>query len=371
MSSSTAIRRTLLLVLAAAALAPGLSAQWREEAAKLVGSDKQYAKAAASIERRWAEIADIEKGDAAALLAFCANRIGDGQAELRWIVEYFETYQTKDGGFAFLDLVTQSDVIGFINGWRMKFPWVSGISLIKGVGDEIIMPEGILPLVVESSTASLFKFFENGAVLKAGVLNPGFNVIGLDANTLFLTSGRRVYTLEVRLGSLILTKEISLDIDVSAARPRPVLQSQAQTGRPLEYRLTLFIDGKAVWTNQKTIRTIPLKIDVKPSNLKYGFKPDYMLNRDKPNPFNSIDIIQAVSTLYKLLKDLLTSRKDKNAPPPRLETVQDLVLNFNSKDFDGLDFVTKVSLKLNVKNLPYKTVVPKLNLEAESRPPSF
>ena len=78
------------------------------------------------------------------------------------------TYLTKDGGFVFLDLITQSDVIGFLNGWRMKYPWVSGISLIKGVGNEIIMPEGILPLVVESSTASLFKFFENGAVWPLG-----------------------------------------------------------------------------------------------------------------------------------------------------------------------------------------------------------
>jgi hypothetical protein len=357
-----AIRRLLLAALAAAVLAPAASAQWREEAAKLIGSDRQYAKAAAAIESRWSEIADIEKGEATALLAYCANRRGDAAAETRWIVEYFETFMTKDGGFAFLDLVTQSDVIGFINGWRMKFPWISGISLIKGVGDEIIMPEGILPLAVEATNTAFFKFFENGNVLKAGVLNPGFNVIGLDANTLFLNSGRRLYTLEVRAGSLILTKEIALDIDVAASRPRPVLQSQSQTGRPLEYRLTLFIDGQAVWTNQKTIRTIPLKIDVQPSNLKYGFKPDYMLNRDKPNPFNSLDIVQAVSTLYKLLKDLLTSRKDKNAPPPRLETVQDLVLNFNSRDFDGLDYVTRISLKLNVKNLPYKTFIPKLNL---------
>jgi hypothetical protein len=362
LSSSTAIKRALVLVLAAAALAPAAWAQWREEAAKLIGSDKQYAKAAAAIDRRWAEITAIEKGDAAALLAYCANRIGDGPAEIHWIVEYFETYLTKDGGFAFLDLVTQSDVIGYLNGWRVKFPWISGISLIKGVGDEIIMPEGIVPLVVETTNTVLYKFSENGNVLKAGVLNPGFNVLGLDANVLFLNSSRRLYTLEVRSANLILTKEITLDIDVSTARPKPVLGSQAQTGHPLEYRLTLFIDGKPVWTNQKTIRTIPLKIDVKPATLKYSFKPDYMLNRDKPNPFNSIDIVQAVSTLYKLLKDLLAKRKDKNAPPPRIETVQDLTLNFNSKDFDGLEYMTKISMKLNIKNLPYRMVVPKLNL---------
>jgi hypothetical protein len=362
LSSSTATKRALVLVLAAAVLVPAAFAQWREEAAKLIGADKQYAKAAEGIERRWAEIPKAERGEAAALLAYCANRAGDGQTELRWIVEYFETYLTNDGGFVFLDLITQSDVIGFLNGWRSKFPWVSGISLIKGVGNEIIMPEGIIPLAIEASNAALYKFSENGTVLKAGVLNPGFNIIGLDANTLFLASGRHLYTLEIRSANLILTKEIGLDVDVAAARPKPIPQTQAQAGRPLEYRLTLYINGQAIWTNQKTIRTIPLTIDVKPSNLKYGFKPDYMLNRDKPDMSNSLDLVQAVSVLYKLLKDLLTKRKDKNAPPPRIETVQDLILNFNSKDYDGLEYVTKISLRLNVKNLPFRTFVPKLNL---------
>jgi hypothetical protein len=362
LSLNTAIRRSLLLALAAAALTPSAFGQWREEAAKLIGSDKLYAKAAEAIQRRWSDIAEAEKADAAALLAFCSNRAGNGPAELRWIVEYFETYLTKDGGFAFLDLITQSDVIGFLNEWRLRFPWVSGISLVKGVGDQIIMPEGIMPLVVETANRALYKFSENGGVLKAGVLNAGFNIIGLDANTLFLSSGRRLYTLEIKSANLVLTKEIALDIDVSSVRPRSVLQSQAQTGRPLAYKLTLFIDGKAVLTSQKTIRTIPLKIDVKPSNLKYGFKPDYMLNRDKPDPFNSLNIVEAISTLYGMLKDLLTKRKDKNAPPPAIETVQDLTLNFNSRDFDGLDYVTKATLKLTIKNLPYQTVAPKLGL---------
>ena len=166
-----------------------------------------------------ADIADVEKGDAAALLAFCSARRGDPQAETRWIVDYFDTYRAADCGFVFLDLITQSDVIGYLNGWRVKYPWIRGISLIKGVGDDVIMPEGILPLAIEMANPGYYKFSENGNVIKAGLFNPGFNVIALDANALFLASGRHTYRLEVRSADLILTREIALDVDVPGPAP--------------------------------------------------------------------------------------------------------------------------------------------------------
>jgi hypothetical protein len=352
LSSSTAIRKVLALGLAAVALSPALFGQWRETAARLVGSDKQYAKAAAFILSRWSEIADVDKADAAGLLAYCFQKTGDFKTEIKWAVDYFEIYGTKDSGFVFLDLISQSEVIGYLNGWRMKFPWVNGVSMIKAVSGEIIMPEGILPLVVEITNPALFKFSEGGAVLKAGALNAGFNIIALDANTLFLGSGRHIYRLEVKAAGFVLAREIVLDVDIASTRPKPVLQSQAQTGRPLEYQLTLFIDGRAVMSSRKTVRSTPLDIGVKPSKNPFGFKPDYMLNRDKPDPFNSLNLVQIIPVLLGLLKDLFKSRGKKDAEPPKIETVRDLTLNFNSRDFDGLEYVTKATLKLTIRSLP-------------------
>lgn len=353
MSLGTAIKRAILILAAAAVLAPALQAQWREESARLIGRDKNYAAAGKLLQDGISGFEQADKADAAVLLAFCANRTGDTKAETGWIVDYFDSYKAADGGFAFLDLVAQSDVIGFLNGWRAKYPWMVGVSLVKGVGNEVIMPEGILPLVVEMINSGYFKFSENGIVLKAGQFSPGFNIIALDANALFLGSGRHIYRLEVKSGSLLLSREIALDVEVSSTRPQPAPVSAAQSTRPLEYTLTLYIGGEPVMVSRKTVRPVSLKIDVKPSKNPFGFKPDYMLNRDKPDPMNSFSLFNAIGLLYSLLKDLLKKRGKKDVEPPKIETVQDLALEFRSRDFDGVDYTTRVSLKLATTLLPF------------------
>ncbi len=354
MSFSTAkIKRAAAVFLLTAALAPWLRGQGREEAARLLGKEKNYAAAAAFLEKGLASFPEAEKAEAAGLLAFCANRMNDPRTETRWIVEYFDTYKAADPGYAFLDLVTQSEVIGFINGWRAKYPWVMDVSLIKGVGDQVMMPEGILPLVIEIANAGLYKFSENGNVLKAGTLNPGFNIIALDANALFLASGRHVYRLEIKAGNLLLSKEIALDVDVSSSRARPAPVSPGASGRPLQYRLTLYIGGEAVLISQKAIKPVPLTLGVKPNQNPFGFKPDYVLNRNKPNPANSFSIIQAIGILYSLLRDLFAKKGKKDAEPPKIQTVQDLTLSFRSKDYEGRDYETMITLRLRTKNLPF------------------
>ncbi|MCX6560290.1 MAG: hypothetical protein NTZ26_07225 [Candidatus Aminicenantes bacterium] len=358
MSSVTAVKRVLLAVAALAALHPALSAQWKEDAAKLIGKEKNYRTAAQMLAAGIDGFPGPEKADAAALLAYCASRTGDLNAETRWIVEYFDTYRAADSGFVFLDLIAQSEVIGFINSWRVKYPWIMGISLIKGVGDDVIMPEGILPLVIEMANPGYYKFSENGSVIKAGLFNPGFNIIALDANALFLASGRHTYGLEIKSEGLILTRAIDLDIEVSSSRAQPVAAPPGQSARPLEYTLIVYIGGEPVLESRKTIRTVPLQLGIRPNQNPFGFKPDYMLNRDKPNPANSFNILNAVSFLYSLLKDLVKKRGRKDLPPPKVETVQDLVLTFRSKDFDGVDYESKITLKLASRVRPLAVRAP-------------
>jgi hypothetical protein len=358
LSSVTAIKRIFALLAALAAVGPALSAQWKDEAARLIGKEKSYAAAAGMLAEGITSFPAAEKADAAALLAFCASRMREAATETRWIVEYFDSYKAADSGFAFLDLVSQSDVIGFLNGWRVKYPWVMGISLIRGVGEDVMMPEGILPLVVEMSNPGYYKFSERGEVIKAGLFNPGFNIIPLDANALFLASGRRTYGLEIKSEGLILNRTIDLDIEIASARAKPVPASPGQSTRPLEYTLIVYIGGEPVLESRKTIRPVPLTIGVKPNQNPFGFKPDYMLNRDKPNPANAFNIINAVSYIYGLLKDLLKKRGRKDLPPPKVETVQDLILTYASKDADGVDYETKITLKLASRVRPFAVRAP-------------
>lgn len=353
-----AIRRAFLVLAALAALGPSLSAQWKDEAARLIGKEKNFAAAAGMLAAGITDYPAPEKADAAALLAFCASRTRDAAAEIRWIVEYFDSYKAADSGFAFLDLVAQSDVIGFLNGWRIKYPWIMGISLIRGVGDDVMMPEGILPLVVEVSNPGYYKLSERGEVIKAGLFASGFNIIALDAHALFLASGRHTYSLEIKSESLILNRTIDLDIEVSSSQARPLPAAPGQSSRPLEYTLIVYIGGEPVLESRKTIRTVPLLTGIRPNQNPFGFKPDYMLNRDKPNPANAFNVINAVSFLYGLLKDLLKKRNRKDLPPPKVETVQDLVLTYASKDADGVDYDTKITLKLSSRVRPYTVRAP-------------
>lgn len=327
-----------------------LSAQWKDDVARSFAKGKDYRAISSYLLQNFDKLENVDKADAAGLLAFCFYRLDDPKNETRWIVDYFDTYGGKDTGYAFLDLVSQADVIGWLNSWKSRFPWIIEIALVKGVGDQVIIPQGILPLVIDIANDAYYKFSAGADVLEGGQFKPGFNIIGLDANELFLNPGKRVYFLELKAGDLVLKKEIDLDIDVSGppASPRP---AAAAARRPVEYTLSLYVGSELVMTSKKTEYPVSWKIDVKPSNAPFGFSPDSYINRNKPGMgVDSFSILSAIGMLYSLLKDLF-KKKTKDAEPPKIQTVQDLTLTFKQKDAEGRDQEMKVSLRLRTKNL--------------------
>ncbi len=338
----------------AALTAGGLSAQWRDEVTRLFSRGKNYKAVAEAVLPAYDTLEAEDKPDAAALLAFCYARQSDIPKETRWIVEYFETGKAKDSGFVFLDFLSQTDILGYLNVWKMQYPFVSEISLVKGVGNDVIIPQGLMPLVIDVSGEAYYKFSLGGNVLEAGQFKSGFNVIGLDATELFLNPGRRTYFLELKAGRLVLKKEIDLDIEVTSPLSLPKPAASPARGRPVEFSLSLYVGGELVMTSRKTETAVSWKLDVPVNTLTWGWNPDYWINRDKPDPMrNSIDIVSAVSAIYNLLKDLL-KKKDKNDPePPKIQTVQDLSLVFPQKDPEGKDREMRVAIRLRTKNLPY------------------
>jgi len=179
----------------------------------------------------------------------------------------------------------------------------------------------------------------------------------LDANELFLRPGTRVYKLEVNAAGLILSKEITLEVEAAAPRfspPRPA----ASPGQTAEYTLSMYIGSELVVTSRKVERPVSLQLGLQPGNLPYGFKPDYVLHRDEPNPMNSVSIIQAIGMIYSLLKDLFKKKNKKDAEPPKIQTVHDLTLMFKQKDEYNRDQESKVTIRLLTKNLPYVLSVP-------------
>jgi hypothetical protein len=347
----------LALVLCAA---NALRADWRADVAQLFRKGNEYPAIARLIAERYPGLESLQDcADASALLSYCAFKGGDVETETRWIVEYFESCRMNDTGFAFLDLVSQAEVIGWLNVWRSRYPYVADISLIRGIGDQPVVPEGILPIVVEMGAEAFYKFSRDGNVLEGGEFKSGFNVIALDSNELVLNPGTRVYLLEVKAGRLRLKKEITLDVRVTSPRQT---QQPAQTpppgtaaggGPPISYSLSMYIGGQLVMESRKTEAPPSLALGIKPSNAPYGYRPDWVLKRDQPNPMNSFSIFQALGIVYSLLKDLLKKRGKKDVEPPKIETVHDLSMTYRQSDTYGRTQETKLVLKIGSRSLPY------------------
>jgi hypothetical protein len=342
--------------------AAGLSAQWRGEVAQLFLKSPDYKAISERILQNYDGLESLQdKADAAGILAFCFGHLNDSANETRWIVEYFETGKGKDSGFAFLDLLHQADVIGWLNDWRSRYPLVTEIALIKGIGDQTIIPQGILPLVIEISTDSFYKFSRGTAVLEGGQFKSGFNIIALDANELFLNSGSRVYVLELKAGRLIQKKEIALEVEVISPQRAASPSSPRSSFGPaasIAYTLSMYIGGELVMTSTKVEKPVSLALNVKPSQNPFGFSPDYVLKKDQPGIYNSFSIFSAIGLIYSLLKDLLTKKGKKDVESPRIELVKDLSLVFKQRDMAGRGWETKVAVKLRTKNLPYVLSVP-------------
>jgi len=347
-----ATRRNLFIVLLLFLSAGTLSAEWREDIAALFAKGKDYQAISAAVLQSFDKLDNADRADAAGILAFCFGRRIDVKDEIKWIVEYFESYGGKDTGFTFLDLISQADVVGWLNTWRGRYPYVQEIAMVKGIGDQTIVPQGILPLVIQITNGALYKFSLEADVLEAGQLEPGFNVIGLDANALYLSPGKRVYTLELKSDNLILKKEISLEVDVTTP-PRPPQVSTAPIRQPIQYTLTMYIGGQLVMTSRKLESPLSWKIDVQPNTLPYGFKPDYWINRNQPNPMNTVSIPQALSVLYNLIKNLLTKKSKKPSEVPQIQTTKTLSVGLKQTDINGRQEEIRVTLRLAAKNLPY------------------
>jgi len=337
-----------------------LAQQWHQDVAALFNkTSKNYKAIADTLAPVYDWMEPAQKSDAAAILALCAGRQGDAQGEMRWVSEYFEKGKGQDSGFVFLDFLSQADVIGYLNVWRMKYPYVDEIALVQGIGKQALIPLGMMPIVIDISAEAYYKFSLGSNVLQAGQFKPGVNIIGLDAAELFLNPGHRTFLLELKSGSLILKKEIDLDVEVTmpARVPRPA--AEPALGKPVDYTVSMYVGGELVVKSHKTETPLNWKTNVPVNTNTWGWNSNAVPGSEKANPLNnSIDIPAAISYLYGLLKDLFTKKKKPEEPAPQVETVHDLSLTYPIKDPDGRSEEMKIALKLRTRNLPFVLSAP-------------
>jgi hypothetical protein len=298
------ILTALVLLLAAGG---GLFGAWRTEVAVYLGS-AEYREAGGLLLSNYQSLEAVDRPEASALLAFIFKKQGEANSERRWLLEYFETQAGANTDFSFLDIAVEGEVTAFLNGWRMKYPRLSGVYLVTHKGENFLSAPADLVIGLEAPVEILYKFSDEKGPRQGGLLHRGLNLIALEAEGLFNASGTHVLTLDFKSGDIQLRKELALEVRLSAepasaGQPRPM---------DLEYSLKMFVGGNQVASSRKTGRDKnPLDLNIPPVNLRANpmFKPPH--SNDPFDPDNrGVSILDAINVAYGLLKDLFKNKQE-------------------------------------------------------------
>lgn len=359
LSSNMVNRKILSLVLFLSAVQL-LQAQWKNEITSYLADKKDYKGAIEYLTGHLNQMDDTDKPDAYGLLAFSYANLNDQASEMNWLVQYFESSRGKESSFAFLDLMTQAEVIEYLARWKSKYPLITEIAFISTQADNIFLTQGILPLDIEISNDAYYKFSNEKEVIKAGLFKAGFNLIGLDIIPVLEKSGTYTYFLEVKNGNLILKREIDLEADVHSPFLVPKASPAIPKINPMEYKLSMYVNGQLILTSQKIEKSVALKLDMHPSKNPFGFKPDYWVTRNNPGQ-NYVSILDAIGVAYQLLKDLLKKKKSGGTESSKIKKLQEISIAYKRKDTDGVEKEIRAQIKLKTKNISY------LLMESEER----
>ncbi|MGB8952100.1 MAG: hypothetical protein WCC06_05470 [Candidatus Aminicenantales bacterium] len=327
---------------------PALASQWKTEIGNYL-EKRDYQGAVGYLAGQFENIEKADKADVCVLLAYMYSRLENRIEEIRWIVEYFESYEGKDSGFLFLGLSAQAALTEYTASWKSQYPLLTDMAFISSDADSFFYPKGILPIGLEITTEAYYKLSTPESVIKGGLFKAGFNLLTLEIDDLLQKSKTHTFFLEVKAGDLVITKEISIDAEVSSPMgPRQTVRGMT----PREYILFLYVDGELVLTSKKTQTDVPLKMNIPPANLPYGFKPDYYVTRNNPGQ-NFFGISDAIGLLTYLAKELFKKKGPKKSEEPRIQKLQEIGVAVKQKDVEGTEREVRTHLRLKTKSAGY------------------
>lgn len=219
------------------------------------------------------------------------------------------------------------------------------IGLIEGKTGKTIAPPEKLVLGIDISVDAYYKFSDKENVIKGGLLRRGLNMVDVEAKGLFEESNTHVYFLDLKVGDLILKKEIEIDINLDSPGVDSGIPSQA---RDPEYELSMFVGNQLIVTGKK----VPFKgasFEIEKPPLPEGYGPFYEIEKEYKNPmFNSFSIIDAAGAVYDLIKKAIGKKKSQKSERP-IQKHKQLTITFLRRDAEG------VSREINAR-IELKTV---------------
>lgn len=342
------VKKAALFLFFLTAVSGPAFADWREEAAQLIGKNQDFKAAAEYLTLKFDSLEELDRKTASGLLAYCHDRLGDKAGSFKWLSEYFETYGWGVAWFDFLDTTTNISVAQYLRRWQAKYPLAMEIALIESRRPEDMGPPAVVVIGIEMANEAYFKFFDEQDILKAGLFKRGYNSISLETPRLFQKTGVRRFRLELKADDLILTKDVDISVQVD-------IQTQAApAGTPAankkqEYILSLFFGNRLLALNKKTVSLDrSIKIPLPPPNERFSpFGP--VEPTDRRNPIaTSFPIFALPAVIAELIREL--RKKDPPEPPIVLQKKREMTIRFKWRNAEGYLAEVRALLRIASKN---------------------
>lgn len=283
------------------------------------------------------------------LLAYSFSRLQKRDEEYRWLGEYFENYRGEEVIFDFLDDSTYAHILNYLTTWKMKYPYISEISLIKGDIYQGPNPPDKLIIGIEIEGDAYYRLSDEGGMIKGGLLKRGFNSTHIQARDFFQKSGSHTYFLDLKAGSLIMGKEVEIDVRLDSEVK--VRKKVEVTEKPIEnpvFKLSMYVGDELIIQSQKlSYGNLPMRLNLPPwpkNASPYG--PIY----ENEFALNSFSIADAVGAIYGLIKELKKEKKENESPIPIQKQMQ-LRSTFLRTNQEGDTEEVRATITLKTKHI--------------------
>lgn len=213
-----------------------------------------------------------------------------------------------------------------------EFSLVTDIWLAENSVDKLFTPPERLVIGIDLTENAYYKLSDKENVIKGGFFKKGPNFIDIDASDLFKISGTHVYSLDLKVGDLIHTEKIEIDIQLDSGDADAQTKDEAENP---EYELSMFIGDRLVLSSKKFLpKDLSFEIEKPPLPENYG--PFYEVRgRDKNPMLNSFSIIDAVGAAYGLIKKMIDKKRTRKIEQP-LKKYRQQTVTFIRRDSEGV-----------------------------------
>lgn len=237
-------------------------------------------------------------------------------------------------------------IFGFILGLCAdQVPVVNEIALVDSeIYNQSIPPRKVI-IGVDMDNDAYYKLTYQKNIIKAGLLHRGLNLLYVEANNFFEESRTHVYFLSLKVGELVLEKEIKIDIHLDT--PASAEKKEAKS-KNIEYELSMFVGDELIISSKKThYDKFELKLETPPMPKNYKpFDPNW-----RTDPFaNSFSIMDAVAGIIDLIKKQKTEKSEEMLAKST-QKWQQIVTTFIRKDPDGLAREVKATITISTRDL--------------------